>query len=665
MNLIIVESPTKARTLERFLGKDYQVLATMGHIRDLPKSPLSVDIDNDFLPQYKAVDGKEKVIKQLQGAMKKAKEIYLATDPDREGEAIAHHVVVIGSKSKIKGQRSKKQIKDKKFLRITFHEITKEAIAEALKHPGKLDIKLVNAQQARRVLDRLVGYKLSPLLWRKVRRGLSAGRVQTVAVRLIVEREREIEKFISQEYWEIGCQLRKKLGEKRTDLPTFYARLSQENGKKIEVNNRSRAEEVVAELEKSGYEVDKVVQKETRKNPLPPFITSTLQRAAFSLLRFSSRQTMRLAQGLYEKGLITYHRTDSVILSKEALGKIRQHIKAKYGQEYLPETPRFYKTRSKVAQEAHEAIRPTGFSSVESKITDDREKKLYELIFKRTVACQMKPAVYDQTRIIIRAEGRKNVYLLTTSGRVIKFPGYLVLYNANKTDKDEEKQLPPVKRGDELSLKKVISEQKFTQPPPRYNEASLIKDLEQKGIGRPSTYAPTITTIQTRQYVEKIERALKPTPIGMTTNDFLLEYFPDLFDYQFTAKMEDNLDKIAQGKKQWTKVIGKFYKPFNTKLVAVTEVAQRVKIPTEALGEKCPDCKDGELVIRVGRFGKFISCSRFPDCKYTRRFVEKLEGVKCAKCGGEVVVKRSKKGKRFYGCSTWPKCDWASWRKPR
>ena len=686
MNLVVVESPTKARTISKFLGDQYLILATMGHIRDLPKKKLGVDVSAGFLPEYIDVPKRKDTIKELKAAVRKVQTVYLATDPDREGEAIAWHVVEMLKEKILRN-------KDIKILRISFHEITKSAIEKALSNPGTINIELVNAQQARRILDRLVGYKLSPLLWRKVRTGLSAGRVQSVAVRLIVEREREIEKFIPQEYWEIGCQLRKKIGQKRPDLPTFLARLVKKNGKAVKVSNRVEAEETVAELKKAAFEVEEVKRSEVKKSPSPPLITSTLQRTAFTKLGFSSKQTMRLAQSLYEQGLITYHRTDSVAFSSLALQKIRQYIAKFYPADFLPNQPRFYKTHSKLAQEAHEAIRPTEFNDQiqNSRFQNEAEFKLYQLIFKRTVASQMMAALYDQTRVFVRAEEGSNLYTLLAQGRIIKFLGWLAVYDqktkpeepvfteasapveasqgksadGEKGEVSETEKLPPLSRGDELTLIKVLSQQKFSLPPPRFDEASLIKALEERGIGRPSTYAPTISTIQDRQYIEKIEKKFKPTVLGVSVNDFLVEYFGNILDYDFTAKMEDDLDDIARAKKDWVKVVGDFYQPFNQKLEGVTQVAERVKIPVEVIGEKCPKCSEGELVIRVGRFGKFISCSRFPACDYKARYIEKLEGVKCPDCGGEIVIRKTKKGRQFYGCLNYPKCKWASWRKPK
>ncbi len=658
-SLIIVESPTKSKTLSSFLGKDYKVISTMGHIRDLPKEKLGIEIvkkDNksyDFLPQYTLLDKKKETIKKLKQETGKAKKVFLASDSDREGESIAYHVAAICSK---------KKEKDPKFLRITFHEITKSAIQKALANPGKINLQLVDAQQARRLLDRLVGYRLSPLLWRKIRRGLSAGRVQSVTVRLIVEREREREKFIPEEYWDILAYLRKHIGGQKEGASTFYAKLLKKNNKPFKVEKEVQAEEVVKDLQKANYEVGDVERKEVFQNPPPPFTTSTLQQIASRRLAFSGKRTMRAAQSLYEKGLITYHRTDSFSLSLQAVGEIRNYIEKEKGKNYLPEKPRIYKTKSKVAQEAHEAIRQTNVNrQIEEKKIGRDEQRLYKLIWQRTVASQMKSAIWDQAKINIQAISQKDLYGLLVEGKVMKFDGWFSLYEF----KDKEEELPDLKKGDDLDLIEIKSEQKFTQPPARYTEASLTKALEERGIGRPSTYVPIISTIQTRQYVEKEEGKFKPTPLGEVVNDFLIEYFPQTFDYQFTAKMEDELDDIANGKREWISVMNDFYKPFEEKLEAVTEVAERVQVPTEVTGEDCPECKKGQLVIRVGRFGKFISCSRFPDCKYTAPFVQTVEGIKCPKCGGEVVVKKTKKGKQFYGCSNYPKCNWASWKKPK
>jgi DNA topoisomerase-1 len=661
MDLIIVESPTKAKTLGNFLGKDYHVVSTMGHIRDLPEKKLGIKIKkkkegHEFLLDFVFLPKKKETIEKLKQSAKSAKQIFLATDPDREGEAIAWHTASLFPVAKLK--------------RIVFHEITKTAIQKALSTPGKINQELVEAQQARRVLDRLVGYKLSPLLWRKIRRGLSAGRVQTVAVRLIVEREREIEKFIPEEYWEILAELRRHLGGLKEGVPTFMAKMTKANGKVLKIVNKDQAFQIVEELGKATYEVSQVEKKEVAQSPAPPFTTSTLQQRAVSRLGFSSKRTMRIAQSLYEKGLITYHRTDSLHLAEEAVKQIREFIGKTYGPTFLTESPRFYKTKSKVAQEAHEAIRPTNVSLLPDSLKEQNkdEERLYDLIWRRTLSCQMAGAIWDQTKINIQAAGEKNIYTLVTEGKVIKFLGWTTLYEKKneeeKKNEDEQASLPDVKEKDDLDLVKIQNEQKFTAPPARYTEATLIKALEERGIGRPSTYAPTVSTIQDRQYVEKDEGKFKPNALGTTVNDFLMEYFPDVFDYQFTAKMEDDLDQVANGKEQWENVVDEFYTPFEKKLTTVSEVAERVQVPTEVTDKRCPKCDQGQLVIRVGRFGKFLSCSRFPDCDYAAPYVLSLEGVSCPQCNGEIVVRRTKKGKQFYGCVNYPKCKWASWRKP-
>jgi len=661
-SLIIVESPTKSKTLGNFLGKDYQVISTMGHVRDLPSSKLGVKIEikgkgkkkeYQFEPEYILLPKKKEAVVKLKQAAKGIDHIYLATDPDREGEAIAYHVLAI--------------LKDKKrkFSRITFHEITKQAIQKALDNPGEINLQLFDAQQARRILDRLVGYKLSPLLWRKIRRGLSAGRVQSVAVRLIVEREKEIEKFIPDEYWEILADLKPCLDREKNETQSFLAKLNKINGKVLKIENGQQAKEIVDELKKANWEVFDVKKKETLQSPVPPFTTSTLQQQAIHRLGFSGKRTMRAAQSLYEKGLITYHRTDSFYLADQAISQFRDYIKDTFGQQYLPEKPRIYKNKSKVAQEAHEAIRPTDIRKTIQDGGQKDEDKLYNLIWKRALASQMAQAIWDQAKIEVQAVGTKNIYLLAALGKVIKFDGWRKIYGFSQKENEDEMQLPDVKKGEDLDLIELKDEQKFTQPPPRFNEASLIKTLEELGIGRPSTYVPIISTIQTRQYVEKEEGKFKPTSLGEVVNDFLIEYFPQVFDYQFTAQMEDELDDIARGERQWMPVVNEFYAPFEDKLSAVSEIAKRVQIPTEATGKKCPECKDGQLVIRTGRFGKFLSCSKFPDCKYTAPYVQTIEGVVCPDCGAQVVIKKSRKGKQFYGCAAYPKCKWASWNKPK
>ena len=648
----MVESPTKAKTISRFLGNRFEILATKGHVRDLPKGKLGVDLEKEFEPEYVTVTGQGGTVSQLKKAVAVADQVYLATDLDREGEAIAYHVTAICRKGD-----------QKKFKRITFHEITVSAIEKAIASPGKVNLQLVDAQQARRVLDRLVGYKLSPLLWRKIRRGLSAGRVQSVAVRLVVEREREIEKFKPEEFWEIFCRLAQEAGGK--EAPVLMAKICRKNGKKIVLTSGVEATVAVEELKKAVWEVDRVEKKALTKTPPPPLITSTMQRQAFAKFHFSSKQTMRLAQALYEKGLITYHRTDSVFLAQEAVKAVREFIGREYGEKFLPSTERHYRVKSKLAQEAHEAIRPTKFVFPgEGEFGQPGERKLYELILKRAVGSQMASAIFDRTRLWAKAQGEKNTYLGLTEGEVVKFAGWLAAWGKGKGDEGIT-ELPELNEGEKLRLEEVLPEQKFTQPPARYNEASLIKALEEKEIGRPSTYAPTISTIQLRQYVEKKENKFWATALGMTVNDFLVEHFGRIVDYDFTALMEDEFDEVAQGKKEWRKMIGEFYKPFAKILGKVEKMAQRVKVPVESLGEKCPQCKEGELVIRTGRFGKFVSCSRFPECDYRATYKEKVEGVRCPDCGGEIIVRRTRKGRVFYGCGNWPKCKWATWRKPK
>lgn len=656
MNLIIVESPTKARTLSKFLGNDYVVEATTGHIMDLPKSKLGIDIEHDFKPDYQVVEKRKETIKTLQHKAKSVKQIFIATDPDREGEAIASHVQqILNPKSEILNNF---KISNPNIKRITFHEITKVAVEDAINHPSEVNKDLVNAQIARRVLDRLVGYKLSPLLWKKVRVGLSAGRVQSVALRLIVEKEREIEKFNPEEYWEIYALLK---NSKSQELQVQLIKQKITNGKD--------AAEIVKELEKASYKVFDVKKKEVNKSPYPPFTTSTMTQAAARIFGWTSKRTMSVAQKLYEQGLITYHRTDSVNLASAAVEKVRKFIQSEYGDKYLPETPRYYKKQSKSAQEAHEAIRPAGeITNYKLQITNE-EQKLYELIWKRFVASQMNPAIYDTTKITVHASSRVEGYELIATGQVVKFDGWRILFpnpqlSTLNTETDQH-ILPDVQKGEDLKLVKVESFQKFTLPSARYNEASLIKTLEKLGIGRPSTYAPIISTIQIRNYVEKNDsRAFVPTNIGFAVNDFLIANFPDTFEYQFTAGMEENLDKVADGKLLWVKTIRDFYIPLEKKIKDVEKNAVRVKISVEKLGKPCAECKEGELVIRVGRFGKFISCSRFPDCKYTEKYLEKI-GVKCPDCKeGGVVIKKSKKGK-FFGCSRYPDCKYASWKNPK
>ena len=646
MDLIIVESPTKARTLSKFLGKDFQIEASMGHIRDLPQKRLGIDVEHNFAPDYVVSPDKKEKVKELQMAAQKADKVILATDPDREGEAIAYHL------SKVISENSKLKNPNSKFSRITFHEITESAIREALQKPGVINMPLVDAQQARRILDRLVGYKLSPLLWRKIRRGLSAGRVQSVAVRLIVEREREILAFKPVEYWEIVAQLQR--------VSPFEAKLI-----KQEIHTKDEADKITARLQTAKFEVTDVQSKEVKRNPYPPFTTSTLQQAASNLFGWSAKKTMQVAQSLYEAGYISYHRTDSTNLAIEAVSSARDYIKSEFGGKYLPENARIYKTKSKVAQEAHEAIRPTDPKfQIQNSNLDRDQKRLYELIWKRFVACQMSEAVSQQTGVDITAAG----YTLRATGSKVLFDGWQTLYDKEnikdkKEENEENKELPNLTIGEILELLELVPSQHFTQAAPRYNEASLIKTLEEYGIGRPSTYAPIISTIQDRQYIEKEDKKLLPTALGLAVNDFLMANFAGVLDFKFTAGMEDELDNIANGEKQWVPVIREFYEPFARQLGGVTETAARVKVETETTQEKCPN--DGAfLVVRIGKFGKFLACSKFPECKFTKPFA-RLTGIPCPKCAGEVIIKRTKNKKNFYGCSNYPSCDFASWTKPK
>lgn len=686
MNLVIVESPTKARTLSKFLGSKYKIEASMGHMRDLPKADLGVDVENNFEPKYIIPRDKKKRVNELKKVAEKAKTIWLASDPDREGEAIAWHIAYL-----LSGGKTKHEVK-----RVVFHEITEEAIKAAFEHPQELNLQLVDAQQARRVLDRLVGYKLSPLLWKKVKRGLSAGRVQSVALRLIVERERDIGKFIPVEYWSIEVELNSKENEKSQ----FLATLIELNGEKITVSSEQESDSHVENLKQASYEIAKVTKKEVRRYPSPPFITSTLQQTAGNKLMFTAKKTMMLAQNLYEHGLITYMRTDSVNLSSQALTAARAQIESQFGKSYLPSSPRVFKSKSKNAQEAHEAIRPTNMKLLGGEIahkdglTRDHGR-LYELIRNRTLASQMSEAVMDQTTVDVLAifggdnrsqssssslasgtlAGEETArstqnYLLRASGSVIKFDGWLKLYGVKQVEEEEEgdeglrKQvLPELKEQEGLNFIDIFPKQHFTEPPPRYTEASLIKKLEELGIGRPSTYAPILSTIQERFYVERQERKFFATALGIAVNDFLMKYFPDIFDYEFTASMEDQLDDISRGERQWKETIATFYAPFEKKLEGAMENAEKVKLEVEEVDKECPKCGK-KLVVRTGRFGKFLACSGFPECKHTEGLEEKIES-KCPNDGGDIVVRRTKKGKTFYGCKNWPTCKFASWTKPK
>jgi DNA topoisomerase-1 len=673
MNLVIVESPTKARKLRSYLSSDYVIEASVGHIRDLPKGKMGVDVEHNFEPTYEISEDKKKVITLLKKSAKTADIIYLATDPDREGEAIAWHL-----------SQSLGDIKKDKFKRATFHEITKGAVLDAINNPSQLKMDLVDAQQARRVVDRLVGYEVSPVLWKKIRRGLSAGRVQSVALRLIVEREREIAAFIPEEYWEVDVALSKAgnsgagdaqifiEGKPVENLPdgVFVARVIEINKKKYEPKLESDVAPIVAELDSAQYKIDSVERKERTRSSLPPFTTSTLQQAAANRLGMSSKQTMRLAQDMYEEGLITYHRTDAVNLSTQAIGMARSYIEKTFGKEYLPAQPRAFANKSKNAQEAHEAIRVTDVYVSANKVgtlggkMSERHAKLYDLIWRRFLASQLPSAVYDQTTITVEAKMTTDVATLRSSGSILKFDGWLKLFPDR-----EDTILPSLEKGEVVDFREKNAAQKFTQPPPRYNDASLVKQLEQQGIGRPSTYASIISVIEDRGYVERDAKRFVASAIGMTVSDFLLQHFPVFMEYQFTAEMEEDLDRISRGEKNWVKVVADFYKPFHEKIAAAGD-ADRAQVPVEKTGEKCPKCGDlpeggGEIVIRSGRYGKFKSCSRFPECDFTENIVDKVEGVVCPLCQtGEVIARKSRWGKEFFGCARYPECDWASWKKP-
>jgi DNA topoisomerase-1 len=738
-NLIIVESPTKARTITKYLGRGYTVMASVGHIKDLPTSKLGVDLEHDFEPQYVTIKGKSKVLAEIKKKAEEADKIYLAPDPDREGEAIAWHL-----EQELLG-KSKKKKKDTKIFRVLFNEITESAIKRALQSPGEIDMKRVNAQQARRVLDRIVGYQGSQLLWNKVRRGLSMGRVQSVAMRLICEREAEREAFRTEEYWSIIALLA------GTNPPSFEAKLHSINGEEASIENAEQAGRIVGEIQGKAFVVQSIERREKKRNPVAPFITSRLQQEASRKLHFSPKKTMTLAQQLYEgieigaegaTGLITYMRTDSPRISNEAMADARGVIQSRFGAEYLPATPNVYKT-AKAAQEAHEAIRPTSASRDPESIRqylDHDQYNLYKLIWNRFIASQMVPAILDVTRIDSTPVSTKERYMFRSTGTVVKFPGHTIVYmegvdkeapsqkpKAGQEADDDERQLPSLSEGERLRLVEqdgqtvlgMLSKQHFTQPPPRYNEALLIKELEEKGIGRPSTYAAIISTIQDRKYVEKTEGRLVPTETGKTVHDFLIQGFPDLINVDFTSQLEEQLDEVEEGSKPWVTAVRDFYTPFTRELERAKTIPgpkDIVEPPTNIPCEKCgrmleikwgrngkflacpaykddPPCKNTQnfeklpdgtikivpkeeittdqvcdkcsspMVVKTGRFGKFIACSAYPQCKTTKPMVL---GVKCPQpdCGGDLVQKRTKKGRSFFACSKYPKCEYALWDRP-
>ena len=670
-NLVIVESPAKARTIERILGSNYVVKASKGHVRDLPKGSLGVNIENGFAPSYSVVKDKQAVVRELKKLGESASSIYLATDPDREGEAISWHLVKAAAWDK--GSTP--------LHRVVFHEITREAVKEAFDHPRDVNIELVNAQQARRILDRLVGYQISPLLWRKVQRGLSAGRVQSVALRMVVERERAIESFVPREYWAIEADLQKTRRTKADKVGRFSAGLLNLKGQKgkLDIPDGPAGSRIEAELQGAAYKVAQVKQREVRQSPSPPFITSTLQQEAWRKLRFSAKRTMVVAQQLYEglpmgdegsMGLITYMRTDSTNVTPSALEEARDFIRRKFGGDYLPKQARFFKKKAKGAQEAHEAIRPTSLyrepQGLKPHLSPD-QLKLYDLIWRRMLASQMAEARSDSTTVDTEAEckGPATVYIFRVIGTVLKFPGFRALYMEGKDDAEKEEgsgALPELSIGEDLDCLNLDLKQNFTEPPSRYTEASLIKALEENGIGRPSTYAPTVSTIVDRQYVLKERGKLKPTTLGCTVSDLLSQFFSDIMDTGFTARMEEELDEVASGERQWVPMLNDFYGPFQKALEVATESMPRVRVE-EATDEVCEKCGQ-PMVIKTGRFGRFMACSDYPTCKNTKPIVKKI-GVACPKCGGDLLERRGKgRGRIFYGCSRYPDCDFIEGRRP-
>ena len=648
--LVIVESAAKAKTLGKFLGKGYKIKASVGHIKDLPKSKLGIDTNQNFEPQYITIRGKGELLKEIKEEALKAGKVLLATDPDREGEAIAWHL------------QNAIKIPENATCRIEFHEITRDAVRDAIKKPRPVDINRVNAQQARRVLDRLVGYNLSPLLWSKVRKGLSAGRVQSVVVRLICERENEIQAFQPEEYWTLEAVLNTASGEQ------FTARVATMDGEKLEVTNEDAKNSIVIELQDSKFKVAAVEKKEKRKRPNPPFITSTLQQDASRRLNFYSKRTMKVAQELYEGlevgkegtvGLITYLRTDSARVSRVAQEEALDFIRGQFGRPFAPDTPNEYKSR-KTSQDAHEAIRPTSIARTPEMLKpflSRDQHRLYKLIWERFLASQMTPAVYDTISVEIAA-GR---YGLRAGSSQLKFPGYKRIYDDNE-EEEKRSKLPELKKNQSLELMDLKGEQHFTQPPPRFTDASLVKLLEEQNIGRPSTYAPIVDTILKRAYVERKTKQFVPTELGFIVVDILKENFPDIVGVEFTARMEENLDQIEEGNLEWRKVVRDFYEPFAQELERAAIEVPKVEIKDQEAGKDCPECGQ-PLLIKHGRFGKFLACSGFPECRHTESLNEEV-GVECPSCGGKIVALKSKKGRRFYGCSNYPTCNFRSWNKP-
>jgi DNA topoisomerase-1 len=665
--LVIVESPAKARTVSRYLGKGFAVKASVGHVRDLLRSQISVDVENDFAPKYRVPNEKREVVNELKKEVSNSTEVFLATDPDREGEAIAWHLLEAAN------------IEPDQARRVIFHEITRDAIDAAFKEPREINMCLVDAQQARRILDRLVGYNLSPLLWAKVQSRLSAGRVQSPALRMIVDREREIRNFTPTEYWSVEADF---INTEKP--PKFRARLMRINGEKVDLPSEPIVQDLIMNLKRSDYSIHKIKRGTRKRKPKAPFITSTLQQEASRALRFTARRTMRIAQQLYEGidlgsdepvGLITYMRTDSTIVSDQAIAEAREVIQANYGSEFIPKKPPEYRTRAKRAQEAHEAIRPTSAKRTPESLKEflsPEQIKLYQLIWKRFIASQMKPAIYDTLTIEVVGKNDSNEYLFRVSASKIRFSGYLEVYEESKSKVEtvgsvegletRMSKLPDLIEGDRVELVDLFPEQHFTQPPPRYSDATLIRALEEHGIGRPSTYAPILTTLRQRGYIERKQRRLYPTEIGELVNDLIVEHFPEVVDLGFTARLEDCLDQIALGNMAWVEVVRSFYEPFSEELERARELMPEVKTEPEKLDRNCPKCGN-HLVVRFGRFGKFIGCSDFPTCRYTEPWLEKI-GIKCPQCDGDIVERRSRKGRVFYGCSNYPECDFTSWKRP-
>lgn len=650
--LVIVESPAKAKTIGKYLGKNYIVEASMGHVRDLPKSQLGVDVENNYSPKYITIRGKGDLLDKLRKAAKKSEKIYLATDPDREGEAISWHLARVLN------------INEAEKCRIEFNEITKNAVKNAIKTPRAINLNLVDAQQARRVLDRLVGYEISPILWKKIKWGLSAGRVQSVTLKMICDRENEITSFIPKEYWTIECDLQKNDVKK-----TFTVKLVSKNNKKIEIDNEQESNLIIQEIEKGKFVVNKIKKAEKHKNPLPPFTTSTLQQDAYKRLNFATKRTMSIAQQLYEGidikghgtlGLITYMRTDSVRISEDAQKAASEFIQGTYGNEYIPPAPRNFKGKKNI-QDAHEAIRPTYVELTPAIVRDslkDEQYKLYNLIWNRFMASQMATCVLNT----ISVEVVNGDYKFRASGSSVKFDGFMKLYEYSTEEEEEATHIPELLEGENLLKRTVLPKQHFTQPPPRFSEASLVKTLEEYGIGRPSTYAPIISTLLERKYINRDKKTLVPTELGVIVNTIISEYFKEIVDVEFTAGMEDKLDNIEEGKENWNSVVDDFFKPIKKSIEIAEKEISKIEIEDEISEEKCDKC-GRNMVIKHGRFGDFLACPGYPDCKNTKPIVEQLD-VPCPKCGGKILAKRSKKGKKFFGCGNYPNCDFVSWFEP-